>query len=117
MKIRPNTQDYKLNMIAENLHKIKHWDIRQGDFKDLENEEATWFIDPPYQFGGEYYKFGNKNMNFKELGEWCMSRNGQVIVCENSKADWLDFEPLIEMRGNKFKTTECMYLKSEGRKK
>ena len=56
-------------------------------------------------------------MNFKELGEWCIGRNGQVIVCENSKADWLDFKPLIEMRGNKFKTTECMYLKSEGEKK
>ena len=115
--IRPNTQNYKLQMIADNLHKIKHWNVRQGDFRDLENEVATWFIDPPYQFGGEYYKFGNKNINFKELGEWCMSRNGQVIVCENSKAGWLDFQPLVEMRGNKFKTTECMYLKSEGRKK
>lgn len=110
--IRPNTQNYKLNMIAENLHKIKNWDIRLGDFNDLENEEATWFIDAPYQFGGEYYKFGNKSINFKELGNWCLSRKGQVIVCENSKADWLNFKPLTEMRGNKFKTTECVYIKN-----
>jgi site-specific DNA-adenine methylase len=108
--IRPNTQDYKLNMIAENLYKIKHWVIKQGDYIDLANEKATWFIDPPYQFGGEYYKFGNKSIDFVQMGDWCKSRFGQVIVCENSKADWLDFKPLVEMRGNKFKTTECMYL-------
>jgi hypothetical protein len=22
----------------------------------FENVEATWFIDPPYQFGGQHYK-------------------------------------------------------------
>jgi hypothetical protein len=110
--IRPNTQNYKLNMIAENLYKIKHWKIEQGDYIDLNNQEATWFIDAPYQFGGEYYKFGNKDINFIELGKWCKSREGQVIVCENSKANWLDFKPLVEMRGNKFKTTECVFLKN-----
>lgn len=115
--IRPNTQDYKLNMIANNLEKIRHWEIMQGDFRDIKNEEATWFIDPPYQFGGQYYKHGNKDLDFNDLGDWCKSREGQVIVCENSKADWLPFEPLVEMRGNKFKTTECMFLKSEGEEK
>lgn len=109
-EIRPNTQNYKLNLIAKSLYKIKHWEIRQDDYFNIENEKATYFIDPPYQFGGEYYKFGNKNINFEDLGNWCKSRNGQVIVCENSKANWLPFEPLINMRGNKFKTTECIYL-------
>lgn len=112
-EIRPNTQDYKLNMIAENLFKIKHWNIIHGDYIDLKNDTATWFIDPPYQFGGEYYKFGNKNINFNELGDWCKERNGQIIVCENSKANWLPFEPLVEMRGNKFKTTECVFIKNK----
>lgn len=107
--IRPNTQDYKLNMIAKNLYKIKHWDIILGDYKDIKNEHATWFIDPPYQFGGQYYKFGNKNINYEELSNWCKERYGEIIVCENSKADWLDFKSLVEMRGNKFNTTECMY--------
>lgn len=107
--IRPNTQDYKLNMIAENLFKIKHWDIKHGDYVTLENEKATWFIDPPYQFGGQYYKFGNKNIDFTELGNWCKSRDGEIIVCENHKADWLNFKPLKEMRGNKYKTIECYY--------
>jgi len=39
--------------IANQLYKIKHWQIQEGDYNDIKNEEATWFIDPPYQFGGE----------------------------------------------------------------
>lgn len=109
--IRPNTQNYKLKMIAENLYKIKHWEIKQGCYKELANEKATWFIDPPYQFGGQYYRYGNKDIDFTLLAEWCNSREGEIIVCENSKADWMPFEPLKQMRGNKFKTTECVFLK------
>jgi site-specific DNA-adenine methylase len=109
--IRPNTQEYKLKLISENLFKIKHWKIEHSDYKDLKNENATWFIDPPYQHGGQYYKFGNKDINFEELSEWCKNRFGQIVVCENSKATWLPFKPLVEMRGNKFKTTECVFIK------
>lgn len=32
---------------AGNLYKIKHWIIKQGSYEDIENQEATWFIDPP----------------------------------------------------------------------
>jgi len=95
--------------IADNLHKIKHWEIIQGDYHDLKNEEATWFIDPPYQYGGQYYRHGNKNMDYTELGEWCKSRNGQIIVCENTKADWLDFQPLKKMKGSIHTTTEAIW--------
>jgi hypothetical protein len=109
--IRPNTQNYKLNLIADTLDKIRHWKIIQGDFREAKNEEATWLIDPPYQFGGQYYKFGNKNIDFKELGKWCENRNGQTIVCENTKADWLPFKPLVEMQGAKYKTIESVFLK------
>jgi len=109
--IRPNTQTYKLNMIAENLYKIKHWKIEEGDYKDIKNEKATWFIDPPYQFGGQYYKFGNKNIDYSSLSDWCLKRKGEAIICENSKADWMKFSPLCEMTGNKFKTMECMFYK------
>lgn len=106
--LRPNTQNYKLNLIADNLYKIRHWKIVLGDYKDINNERATWFIDPPYQYGGQYYKFGNKNINYSELSRWCMSRTGQVIVCENSKADWMKFSPLVSMRGNRHTTVECV---------
>lgn len=110
--IRPNTQEYKLNYIAENLFKIKHWKIIHGDYIDICNENATWFIDPPYQFGGQYYRHGNKNIDFSSLSVWCKERKGQVIVCENSKATWLPFTPLTEMHGVKFNTTECIYYQN-----
>jgi len=96
--------------IAENLHKIRHWKIIHGSYEDLENEEATWFIDPPYQFGGEHYKHGTKDIDFDKLGKWCKSRNGQVIVCENTKADWLDFKPMIQIQGAcQTNTTEAIW--------
>ena len=96
-------------VVANELYKIKHWEIRLGSYDELENIEATWFIDPPYQFGGEHYKESNKQIDFEKLGEWCKSRNGQVIVCENSKADWMPFVQMINMQGQKAKTTEVIW--------
>jgi site-specific DNA-adenine methylase len=99
-----------LRNIAKQLHKIRHWKIVCQDSVTIENTEATWFIDPPYQFGGEYqYKFGNKQIDFRALGEWCKSRNGQIIVCENTKADWLPFYPMRPMRGTIQTTTEAIW--------
>jgi len=95
--------------IAENLFKIRHWEIRQGDFIDIENQEATWYVDPPYQFGGEYYKCSNKQIDFRLLADWCRERKGQTIVCENTKADWLDFKPMVNMRGSTYETTEAIW--------
>lgn len=102
-------QDSILKRIAGQLFKIRHWNIILGDYNNLENQEATWFIDPPYQFGGEHYKESNKNIDFQMLAEWCKSRNGHVIVCENTKADWLPFKKLIDMKGSKHKTTEAIW--------
>lgn len=99
----------QLNNVATQLHKIKHWEIRLGCYEDLQNIEATWFIDPPYQFGGHEYKHSNKKIDFAKLAEWCKGRNGQVIVCENTKADWLPFKPMVDMQGAMFKTTEAIW--------
>lgn len=101
----------KYETVAEQLHKIRHWEIRLGSYDEIENEEATWFIDPPYQFGGQHqYQFGNKHLDFKQLGDWCKSRLGQTIVCENTKADWLPFMPVKKIQGaaNSF-TTEAIW--------
>ena len=65
----------------------------------MPNENATWFIDPPYEFGGEHYKNGTKDIDFAILGDWCKSRNGQTIVCENMKANWLPFKPMVKIQG------------------
>ena len=97
--------------IAENLHKVKHWTVEKKSYDEIENEEATWFIDPPYQFGGEWYhsSVSNKHMDYSKLGDYCLNRKGQLIVCENSKSYWLDFKPLVEMNGQLHKTTEVIY--------
>lgn len=98
-----------LKRIAANIYKIKHWNIFCADYKIIYNQDATWFIDPPYQFGGHEYKHSNKNINFSELAHWCRTRKGQVIVCENTKADWMEFKPMRKMQGTAFKTTEAIW--------
>lgn len=98
--------------LANDLKKIKHWKITNLDYKDLENTEATWFIDPPYQGnGGQYYKLSNKHIDYSYLSNWCKERNGQVMVCENTEADWMDFKSLIDIQGQKHKTTEVIWVK------
>lgn len=96
--------------IASQLFKIRHWKIQQGDYCNIPNERATWFIDPPYQFGGEYqYKWNNKHLNFGELATWCKSCVGQIIVCENTKANWMNFLPMAKMNGTIHTTTEAIW--------
>ena len=107
--MRPNRINQRIKQISKALYKIRHWDIRLGCYSEIQNEEATWFVDPPYQFGGGAYVESNKNINFNELREWCLSRNGQVIVCENTKADWMRFSPIKNNRGNLHTTIEAMW--------
>lgn len=106
---RPNTINYNIKRIATNLWKIKEWQIIHGSYEDIPNESATWFIDPPYEFGGEYYKESNKTIDFKKLAKWCESRTGQVIVCENTKATWMDFKPILSQKGSIHTTTEAIW--------
>lgn len=107
---KTNNIERNIIRVAKNLYKIKHWKIIQGSYEDLENENATWFIDPPYQFGGQYYKEPNKNLDFNSLANWCKSRLGQVIVCENTKADWMKFNILQSITGTRGKkTTEAIW--------
>lgn len=89
---RPNFSNYLIKKIANNLHKIKHWNIQLGTYHDIPNGTATWFIDPPYKKGGECYVESSKNIDYDHLSNWCKERTGHVMVCENSKADWLPFK-------------------------
>lgn len=107
--IRPNRQNYRLNLVADNLKHIRHWEIRQGDYKDIPNEEASWFIDPPYQKAGSFYVYGSQDIDYNFLAQWCRARAGQVIVCEDSTADWLPFCPVRAIRGVKHTNTEAMW--------
>jgi len=112
-EIRPNTQNYKKKLISSNLFKIKHWKIECKSYEEIENQEATWFVDPPYQEGGVYYRHSSKNIDFLHLSKWCQERIGETIVCEKQGASWLPFEPLTEVRGIKTgKFQEAIWLKN-----
>lgn len=97
--------------LIDNIHKIKHWKIYKSDFKDIDNQLATWFIDPPYQYGGQYYhsSANNSKIDYNYLKDWCLSRKGEIIVCENSNSNWMDFKPLVELKGQLHKTMEVIY--------
>lgn len=99
--------------LSNDVNKVKHWTIINGDYRQIENIEATWFVDPPYQGnGGKYYKHGNKNFDYETLKDWCLERNGELIVCENSEATWMDFKPLVEIQGQKHKTKEVIFYQN-----
>jgi site-specific DNA-adenine methylase len=86
--------------IAKQLYKIRHWEIKLGDYHDSPAAEATWFIDPPYFQGGLKYKFGSDLLNFDELKVWILSRKGQIIACENAAAEWMPFKYLASHNGS-----------------
>ena len=79
--------------IAENIYKVKHWRVFQSDYiKINENSEnITWFIDPPYDKQGVFYVKNSCNINYNDLANFCITRKGRVIVCENFGAGWLPF--------------------------
>ena len=85
--------------IASDLHKIRHWSVRQGRYYHALNNEATWFIDPPYintqrrKGNSDKYPYGS-DIDYDSLAVWSQHRWGQVIVCEGDGADWLPFKLL-----------------------
>lgn len=88
--------------LSQDVEKIKHWEVVCADYRDLtapSDEEITWFVDPPYIGAGSHYKEPSKNIDYGLLADWCRSRVGQVIVCENDGADWLDFRPMYSITG------------------
>lgn len=106
---RPNWINYSLERIAKNLFKIRHWSFQCKSFEEIPNENATWFIDPPYQIGGELYRVNNKNIDYDFLASWCKERQGQSIVCENNNGTWLPFVPIGKQRTQKRIQYEVMW--------
>ena len=98
-RMRSNTRNSQFwgpeirQRIADQIPHLQHWTIIEGGYQDAPNCKATWFIDPPYQVTGKYYKYGSSNIDYSALGDWCRSRKGQTVVCENVGADWLPFQP------------------------
>ena len=64
-----------------------------------------------FSFNEEQLLKGSKLIDYNSLSEWCLSRKGEIIVCENSNADWVPFSNLKEYWGGIKKSTEVVYLK------
>lgn len=103
--------DYKIKTTKDILPRIKHWKIIHGDYTDAPDICATWFVDPPYVNGGQYYRFSNIDYNF--LSSWCLNRKGQLIVCEGKGANWLPFIDLKEYWGGIKHGTERVFIRNE----
>ena len=85
--------------IASQLPLIRHWEVYHCSYQEVPvRGEASWFVDPPYTTAGVHYRFGVGGIDYHALGEWCRSREGQVIVCEQQGATWLPFYALGERK-------------------
>lgn len=82
--------------IASQVGAIRHWTLIEGDYSEAPDDDATWFVDPPYQRAGQHYR--RSLLDYGALAGWCRGRRGQVIVCENEGADWLPFEPHLSIK-------------------
>lgn len=89
--------------VSKNLYKIKHWKIKQGDYTEAPDIEATWFIDPPYQDEnlGKWYK--HKRPPELQLRKWCDKRKGQILLWGIEKGRQGSFEFDFANRSNKSK--------------
>lgn len=86
--------------VAEQVGAIKHWrfciDVDGLDMIEHFDCDATWFIDPPYQFN---YRYGQPELDHERLGGLARARKDHVIVCEavcsktGREPAWLPFKP------------------------
>lgn len=104
--------------ISRNLQYIRHWTINNISYEKIDNIEACWFIDPPYEcVQGRYYK--HNKIDFDYLASYCRSRNGQTIVCENTNSkEWLPFRRLKQIsgaykNGSNKKTVEVLWCSDD----
>lgn len=88
------------NRIASQLQYIRHWQILNTSYESIPPFSATWFIDPPYIKAGKHYRYGSSTIDYDNLADWCLSLEGQIIVCENDGADWLPFEHFRDIKAS-----------------
>jgi len=84
--------------VASQVSQIRHWKIIEGDYTAAPDAPAaTWFVDPPYNnAAGAHYI--HSALDYRALASWCLTRPGQLIVCENEGANWLPFQPLATFK-------------------
>lgn len=102
--------------IAKQVNEIRHWKVYNCSYENCPDDvKATWFVDPPYQEQGRHYKYGSDDIDFNNLSNWCRSRIGQTIVCENEGANWLPFKYLYQTKSTigTRKSNEVMWTNTE----
>ena len=67
--------------VAEEVHAVKHWTFIEGGATAAFalTLEATWFVDPPYQFN---YSYRSVPLDYSKLSSSVRRLRGQVMVCE-----------------------------------
>ena len=88
----------KFRAITSQREDVRHWSVALGSYEQCPDIEATWFVDPPYSSAaGAMYR--KNKIDYQHLAEWCRSRRGRVIVCENEGATWLPFDRSFAAKG------------------
>jgi site-specific DNA-adenine methylase len=96
--------------IINQLPYIRHWGVVCEDYRNLPDVEACWFVDPPYQRHGRHYVHGS--IDYRELAFWCHRRRGQLIVCEQEGAEWMNFQKFRTIKSLKSRTSaEVFYAR------
>jgi len=66
----------RIQFIADNLHKVRHWTITNLDYLELPcGLRASWFVDALYQYPCRAYPYTIKD--YAALGEWCRNLRGE----------------------------------------
>jgi hypothetical protein len=94
--------------IVSQMPALAGWRVQQGSYEAAGDPTATWFVDPPYGDKGRFYRVPFNR--FDQLGPWCASRTGRVIVCEGEGADWLPFTALGSFKSTKGRAAEVAYI-------
>jgi hypothetical protein len=99
--------------IASQLHALEGWTVANSSYSAAQDNEATWFVDPPYGDKGKFYRI--KFDHFDDLGAWCRTRSGLLIACEGPGATWLPFTAIGSFKSTKGRATEVAYIARHGR--
>lgn len=107
-------------VIASQLKYIRHWQMFNETYNNVPDiPNATWFVDPPYKSTGKHYRYDSSRIDYRHLGEWCLSRpsSSQLIVCEGvdvlgDPPRWLPFKPFgSTLSNNGYISRESVFIR------
>ena len=101
--------------ISEEFAVTKHWKLSgRNGLVAFNNSEATWFIDPPYQYN---YRYKSPKLDYVYLGEKVKKLRGQIVACEaicpktGTIPDYLPFQYFGERITSRRKSTNNHHSK------